>query len=384
MTERSYPNLLAEAGIEPAAVEARVREVWNELIRGEHRIYGETDPDTAYFTDTGNDDARTEGMSYAMMMAVQIDDKEVFDKVWRWSLRYMRHEEGPYRDYFAWSCNLDGSRRAQGPAPDGEEYYAMALFFASHRWGDGPAPLDYSVQARRILRACLHNRAERLEGREIGGPMWDPETKLIKFVPETPFTDPSYHLPHFYELFARWADEEDRPFWREAARNSRRYLHVACSWRTGLAPNMSGFDGHPLPLPEGQQDNPWAQLGRCYFSDAYRVAINIALDHIWFGKDPWQREFADTLQEFVYENPTALEHVLFPDGSVFEPEPIMHPLGMQASWACASLAATGAHRLEAVRRLFALPLRTDKRRYYDNCLYFFTLLALSGHYRIYE
>ncbi len=383
MKERSYPNLFAEAGIPKERVEARVREVWKELIAGEHRIYGETDPDAAYFTDTGNDDARTEGMSYAMMMAVQMDDKLVFDKVWRWSLRYMRHEEGPYRDYFAWSCDLDGRHRAEGPAPDGEEYYAMALFFASHRWGDGAPPLDYSVQARRILRACVHSKAQTVDGKVIGGPMWDPETKLIKFVPEAGFTDPSYHLPHFYELFALWADEEDRPFWREAARNSRKYLHVACSWSTGLAPNMSGFDGHPLPVPEAQKDNPWANLGRCYFSDAYRVAINISLDHVWFGKDPWQTEFADTLQSFVYEHPEASEHVLFPDGSIFEPEPIMHPLGMKASWACASLAAGGKHRMDAVREFFGMPLRTDKRRYYDNCLYFFSLLALSGNYRVY-
>ena len=41
--------------------------------------------------------------------------------------------------------------------------------------------------------------------------MWDPETKLIKFIPETPFSDPSYHLPHFYELFAKYANEEDQP-----------------------------------------------------------------------------------------------------------------------------------------------------------------------------
>ncbi len=381
---REYPNLLAQAGIDPAQAENRVREVWWELTRGEHRIYGETDDLTGYFTDTGNDDARTEGMSYAMMMAVQMDDKEIFDKVWRWSLRYMRHDDGPYRDYFAWSCNLDGSRRAQGPAPDGEEYYAMALLFASHRWGDGAPPLDYSVQARRILHACIHNREETVDGKPVGGPMWDPETKLIKFVPETPFTDPSYHLPHFYELFARWADKEDRAFWQEAAKNSRKYLHVACSWKTGLAPNMTDFDGHPLPVPEGQKDNPWANLGRCYFSDAYRVAINISLDHVWFGKDPWQREFADTLQAYVYAHPEPSEHVVFPGGTVFEAEPIMHPLGMKASWACASLAAEGKHRLTAVRDFFHMPLRTDKRRYYDNCLYFFTLLALSGNYRIYE
>lgn len=383
MDGKKYPNLFAEAGIDEAAVQQRVRQVWHEITRGENRFYGEAGDDMGYFTDTGNDDARTEGMSYAMMMAVQMDDKDVFDRVWRWSLKYMHHDEGAYKDYFAWSCNLDGTRRAQGPAPDGEEYYAMALFFASHRWGDGEAPLDYSVQARRILHACIHNQAQEEQGRMVGGPMWDADTKLIKFVPETPFTDPSYHLPHFYDLFALWADEEDREFWRQAAENSRRYLHVACSWRTSLAPNMTGFDGHPLPVPEAQKNNPWANIGSCYYSDAYRVAINIALDHLWFGKDPWQVDFANTLQSYVYENTEPSEHVMFPDGRVYEAEPVMHPVGMKATWACASLAADGKYRLEAVKNFFDMPLRTDKRRYYDNCLYFFTLLALSGNYRIY-
>ena len=141
-----------------------------------------------------------------MMMAVQMNNKEIFDRIWRWSLKYMQHKSGIYKDYFAWSCKPDGTRNAQGPAPDGEEYFAMALFFASHRWGDGKPPFDYGSQARKILRACVHKGSSG----EQGDPMWDPETYLIKFVPETPFTDPSYHLPHFYELFARWADEEDR------------------------------------------------------------------------------------------------------------------------------------------------------------------------------
>lgn len=29
---------------------------------------------------------------------------------------------------FAWSCQTNGKRNADGPAPDGEEYFAMALF----------------------------------------------------------------------------------------------------------------------------------------------------------------------------------------------------------------------------------------------------------------
>ena len=48
--------------------------------------------------------------------------------------------------------------------------------------------------------------------------MWNPENHLIKFIPETEWTDPSYHLPHFYEVFAERADEADRPFWAQAAK----------------------------------------------------------------------------------------------------------------------------------------------------------------------
>ena len=32
---------------------------------------------------------------------------------------------------------LDGRHNAEGPALDGEEYFAMALFMASARWGEG-------------------------------------------------------------------------------------------------------------------------------------------------------------------------------------------------------------------------------------------------------
>ncbi|MDZ7835983.1 MAG: hypothetical protein U5K84_12325 [Alkalibacterium sp.] len=51
--------------------------------------------------------------------------------------------------------------------------------------------------------------------------MWEPKNHLIKFVPDCDFTDPSYHLPHFYELFAEEAYEEDREFWKKAAQASR-------------------------------------------------------------------------------------------------------------------------------------------------------------------
>lgn len=64
----------------------------------------------AYIEDTGNHDARTEGMSYGMMMCVQMDRKEEFDRLWKWAKTYMYLEEGENAGYFAWSVQPDGTK----------------------------------------------------------------------------------------------------------------------------------------------------------------------------------------------------------------------------------------------------------------------------------
>ena len=102
------------------------------------------------------------------------------------------------KNYFAWSCQTNGKRNADGPAPDGEEYFAMALFFASKRWGDGDGIFCYSKEAQKYLKGSVYTRVSR---EHSGEPMWEPSNKLIKFVTNMDFSDPSYHLPHFYEPF---------------------------------------------------------------------------------------------------------------------------------------------------------------------------------------
>jgi oligosaccharide reducing-end xylanase len=93
----------------------------------------------AYITDWANNDARTEGMSYGMMIAVQLDKKREFDAIWNWANTYMlvTDPKNPSVGYFAWSMSTDGTPRSTGAAPDGEEYFVMALYFAAHRWGNG-------------------------------------------------------------------------------------------------------------------------------------------------------------------------------------------------------------------------------------------------------
>lgn len=367
-----YRNVFKELGYSEEAINQKLEAAWNDLFDGEPevRIYYPFGDDKGYLLDTGNLDVRSEGMSYGMMMAVQMNRKDIFDKLWNYSKTFMQHTEGRYKDYFAWHCKPDGTRLSQGPAPDGEEFFAMALIFASNRWGDGTEPYDYSVQAKKILRACVH-QGENGEG----DPMWDLATKLIKFVPESTFSDPSYHLPHFYELFALHAEEADRPFWREAAAASRAYLHTACHPETGLSPEYANYDGTPAPV---QRHGDF----RHFYSDAYRTAANIALDWEWFRSDPWQVEQSNRIQSFFRDIDVSDYRRYTIDGKPFD-EPALHPVGLLATNAMASLAADGPDAAHYVHLLWNTPPRKGERRYYDNCLYFFSLLSLSGNYRIY-
>lgn len=367
-----YRNVFQELGYTDSEIEKKVSDTWDQVFYGDEntRIYYPSGDDMGYLVDTGNIDVRTEGMSYGMMLCVQMDKKNEFDRIWAWSKKYMQHADGKYKGYFAWSLNTDGTRKAQGPAPDGEEYFALALLFASHRWGDGPEPYDYSRQAKYILRECVHKGEDG-----IGDPMWNPENKLIKFVPESPFTDPSYHLPHFYELFSLWADPEDAQFWKEAAQASREYLPTACHPVTGLAPEYSEYDGTPHKAS-------WNYGHYHFYSDSYRVAANIGLDSAWFDSDPWQKTFADNIQAFfagMGDNPDYRMYVI--DGTPLD-EKALHPVGLVATNAQAALATSGPNAEKLVRQFWNTPVRTGVRRYYDNCLYFFSLLALSGRYKI--
>ncbi len=368
-----YRNLFKEFGYEDAAIEQKLENAYQTIFYGpeEERFYHEMGSDMAYFEDTGNHDARSEGMSYGMMMCVQRNWKKEFDKLWRFSKTFMWMETGKNSGYFAWSVQPDGTKNDYGPAPDGEEYFAMALFFASNRWGDGEGIYNYSREARAILHECVHKG----EGGTPGDPMWEPSNKLIKFIPNCNFTDPSYHLPHFYELFALWADPEDSQFWKQTAQASREYLRKACHPVTGLAPEYSHYDGSPYMKNNRER----------YYSDAYRVPANIGLDYAWFAADEWERDNADRIQKFFCETVKGrIDMVYELDGTIIE-EKALHPVAIIATNAEASLAAhETAYQRECVELFWNTPLRRGDRRYYDNCLYLFALMALSGNYRIWK
>ena len=376
----SYPNLFHTLlGKSDAEIENRISKSFQQLFHGSddsERVYYPVGADMAYIEDILNQDVRTEGMSYGMMIAVQLNKKREFDRLWKWAKTHMQHAEGPRQGYFAWHCKADGAPLDPDSASDGEVWFVMALFFASARWGDGDGIYNYSAEAQSILDAMLSKTAES-DSEHVITNMFNRREKQVVFVPNgfaDAFTDPSYHVPHYYELWARWATRENR-FWREAAATSREFLKKAAHPKTGLTPDYAHFDGTPV-------DAPWGGGHNDFRFDAFRTAMNIAIDWVWFGRDPWAVTQSNRLLEFFHQQGMGV----YPNQYTLDGKPLSsdRSLGLEAMNGVAALAATTPLRKAFVQAVWDAQLPTGRYRYYDGLLHLFALLQLSGQFRIHD
>ena len=381
---RRYRNLFAELGYKQKDIDKKLKSVFESVFYGPDKVYFEVGDSMAYISDIKNHDVRTEGMSYGLMIAVQFDRKDIFDRLWRWSKKYMQHQEGLLKGYFAWSCQTDGTRNAQGPASDGELYYVTSLIFASNRWGNSTG-INYLAEAQNILDCSMQKI-----GMERVAPLINLEHQLITFTPDPfggRFTDPSYHIPAFYEVWARWAEDGRSEFWRVCARKSREYLHKSIHPVTGLNPDYNNYDGTLLGSKR--------VIGDAFRFDSWRVPMNIALDYSWACADrKWQQEYGNKIQNFFYSqgidsfvdqynvDGTTVTELLDAGGY----KKLRHSLGLVATTAAVSLVCTHDKSREFVDRLWnAKHVPYDDGyfdAYYDGLLRLFAFMHLSGNYRI--
>ena len=425
-----YRDLFTETGPTPAQSRARIDAAFQQLFHGDPHTQAvyfaagrNANGPLAYITDWANNDARTEGMSYGMMIAVELNHKPEFDAIWNWAHTYMliTDPHNPAVGYFAWSMNTDGTPRSTGPAPDGEEYFTMALYFAAHRWGNGTGIYNYQAEADRILRGMRHHpvltgtspfrihpsdppfvfpshpwpspnnthmeqeaaaHGQKLHFptfhgsyKETIGPMVDEQHAMIRFVPNVtdPDTDPSYHLPAFYELWARWGPVEDRAFWEHAAQVSR-HLFVAVSGpNTALTPDRVHFDLTPSLQRDGQPV-PFSY-------DSWRSVRNWSVDYSWWHKSPDEPILSARYQHFLQSQGL---HT-FVDRYTLAGKPLStrHSTGMVATAAVGSLAAPVSATSRAfVDNLWNTPIPSGEQRYYDGMLYLMSLMHCSGEFRI--
>jgi oligosaccharide reducing-end xylanase len=274
-------------------------------------------------------------------------------------------------------------KNSEGSASDGELYFITDLLFASNRWGNNTG-INYYGEARRILDAMW-----KKDGTGNIYNIINTEHKQISFVPEGGgynWTDPSYHLPAFLEVWALYAKDGHEQFYKDCADTARAFLHRACDPVTGLNPDYAEFSGAPHTAR-------WMPVAFRY--DSWRVPMNIAMDYNWFGKDKaWQQDYAKRFQNFLRSKGIdTFEDQFNVDGS--RPDVILqaggfkklrHSLGLVATAASTSLINQDKGSLDFVHALWNAKLEPYEDGYfdpyYDGLLYLFSLMHLSGKYQI--
>lgn len=383
-TRPHYRNVFLELGYSKKEINKKIEKAYQDLFEGPDRIYFEVGDSMAYVSDVKNNDARTEGLSYGMMVALQLNKKAVFDRIWRWSKKHLQHQEGPRKGYFAWSIEPKLLKKnSDGSATDGELYFVTDLLLAANKWGNKTG-IDYYKEARFILDEMWKKNGEGNIYNLI-----NLEHKLITFVPEGGgynWTDPSYHLPAFFEIWAMYAKDGHEDFYRECAVNAREFLHKACKAPTALNYDYTEFNGEA-------HSTRW--MPAAFRFDSWRVPMNIAMDYLWFGKDAaWQENYARSFQDFLRSKGIdTFEDQFNIDGS--RPEFILaagkvkklrHSLGLVSTAAVISVANKDKRSADFVHALWKAELKPYEDGffdpYYDGLLYMFCLMQLSGNYQI--
>ena len=367
----TYRNLFVEAGYSETKVNERLNGLWNQLFYGTdgreegQRVYYEVGTDEAYILDVNNDDVRSEGQSYGMMICVQMNKQTEFNKLWKWAKSHMQHEDGEFKGYFAWVMNKDGSKRESSPAPDGEEYFITSLMLAANRWGNGTGIYDYMAEAKAILETSWGKPDPNFPFSDVK-PLFDKTEKQVVFVPyatSATKTDPSYHLPAFYRLWAEWADNH-QDFYTQLAEKSHEMFPKFAHATTGLMPDYANFDG--TPNGEGGHNN--------FRFDAWRCMMNMGCDYAWFADCSDEVTLVKRAHDFFYSKGVKEYYSNYTLEGNTESGNSDHSAGLVACNAVAALASDDIKAWDFVDDLWDTPIPSGRYRYYDGMLYFMGFL----------
>jgi len=361
-----YPNAFGDLlNKTETEITDKIEATFQQLFYGtqDQVIYYEVAPDQAYIKDILHNDIRTEGVGYGMLITVELDRKEEFDRLWRYAKAEMA-ATGADVGYFTSRCDtLEGPVR---PCVDpfGYQQFTMSLIFAHDQWGsDGE--LDYEADALALLDVMRHKAEEAVAMGSNVTNTFDTETKLVFDEPRQAvvYTRPSQVMPAYYELWAQATGDE---FWREAAAAARAYIESVAHPTTGLTPVRAYFSGMLM--------ENWRNFG----TEAYRTHLNVTLDGIWVGESPWPVEHSDRLIGFFA--PLATTGTSYElDGTPVDPLP--EP-ALVAANGIAALISTRTERVEFVQAVWDLRLITGTPRYYSGLLDLLALITMSGRMKV--
>ena len=205
----------------------------------------------------------SEGQAYAMLRAVWMRDRSIFDKTYQWALDNLN--SGVRTDHlwaWKWGKSPQGHWRAldKAFASDADQDVALALILAANAWNEP----RYLLEARAVLKDLWDFGTRTVAGRRYllaGDSLCQAqECKL----------NPSYSAPYAYRIFSLYDKSHD---WPELIESTYSLLDTA----TGLTKTHLPTDWVVLDTKSGS-----IRLGSdkdsVFSYDAFRVFWRVALD----------------------------------------------------------------------------------------------------------
>ena len=217
-----------------------------------------------------HDDTVSEGQAYAMLMAVALNDRLTFERVWGWTTTHLSRFPRFGDRLLAWHWAKGQGVTDWNSAADADVDMALALLLAHARWHDE----SYQVEGLQLLQDILTFETEELGGERYLLPgNWRLDSDVWPL-------NPSYFSPaHFRLFYAVTGDAQ----WNELLRGTYALLtrlsqQEVIPVRAGLVPDWIGIDSHGMlrTLEGFSQQTTW---------DAVRMPWRVALDVLWGQED---------------------------------------------------------------------------------------------------
>src|SRR6185312_1566615 len=213
----------------------------------------------------------TEGQSVGMMIAVQLNQRTIFDNLWRYAKAKLQVMDGPTAGYFNSFCDsADQTMNIPCLDPFGFQQFVTALIFAHDRWCSSTGDVNYQADAL-VLYHTMRGTAAPGADAAAGTPAFDPTANLPYAQPAASpaaQTRPSVVMPGYYAV---WAKAFADPNFTTAASSGRAFLIAASHPSSGLTAARTNFAGMPV--------SGWAVFN----PEAYRTQVNMVIDEFWTG-----------------------------------------------------------------------------------------------------
>jgi len=202
--------------------------------------------------------SHSEGQGTGMLLAAAADDREGFDRIWRWTRRHLQRSDG----LFHWKYDPTAADPITDPndASDGDLLIAWALLRASRLWHDA----GYGKESSRIFDAIEKKLIRRVGGYTVllpGAKYFDSDAGAT--------INPSYFI---FPALQDAAVERHSEKWIELYEDSLKFLRAARFGRFDLPPDWAYLSARGTVRPvEGRKPT--------FGYDAMRIPLYLA----WAG-----------------------------------------------------------------------------------------------------